>query len=312
MLLKISEIDSTAIVNCRHGDTDISGLAESIDSSGLQMPLGVCKLKDRYGLVYGFRRLSAIKSLGWSEVECRLVESNEVSDLLVLNLQENVAREGLNPMEEANALKRIIDSGADLEIVQSKLGWTKTLVTQRLALLEMTSVVKEALAESQITINQARAIDKFDEADHGELVEFASNGATTKQIREEAEILEQMRSRDDFDEDDLIDSSTEFEVSDEDDDLDEPFELLENSSNEEVDIDIYAASIKAALLDIASHAIQPDQMGNDDEYGATRANILAVDFTSLSYSEAVCLSNALTKIVGVDALNCWGKGNGPR
>ena len=310
MLLKISEIDSTAIVNCRHGDTATSGLAESIESSGLQMPLGVCKLKDRYGLVYGFRRLSAIKSLGWTEVECRLVESNEVSDLLVLNLQENVAREGLNPMEEANALKRIIDSGADLDVVQSRLGWTKTLVTQRLALLEMTSVVKDALAENQITINQARAIDKQAEEDHSELVEFASKGATTKQIREEAEILEQLRSRDDFDEDDPLDGSTEFDFDD--DDGDDDLETVGIPSNDEVDIDIYASSVQAALLDIAGHSIKADAMGNDDEYAATRANILAVNFSSLSYSEIVCLNNALIKICGVDALNCWGVGNGTR
>ena len=310
MLLKISEIDSTAIVNCRHGDTDISGLAESIESSGLQMPLGVCKLKDGYGLVYGFRRLSAIKSLGWTEVECRLVESNEVSDLLVLNLQENVAREGLNPMEEANALKRIIDSGADLDVVQSRLGWTKTLVTQRLALLEMTSVVKDALAENQITINQARVIDKQAEDDHSELVEFASKGATTKQIREEAEILEQLRSRDDFDEDDPLDGSTEFDFDD--DGGDDELETVGIPSNDEVDIEIYASSVQAALLDIAGHSIKADAMGNDDEYAATRANILAVNFSSLSYSEIVCLNNALIKICGVDALNCWGVGNGTR
>lgn len=309
MLLKISEIDSTAIVNCRHGDTDTSGLAESIESSGLQMPLGVCRLKDGYGLVYGFRRLSAIKSLGWTEVECRLVESNEVSDLLVLNLQENVAREGLNPMEEALALKRIIDSGADLDVVKARLGWTKTLVTQRLALLEMTSVVKDALAENQITINQARVIDKQAEDDHSELVEFASKGATTKQIREEAEILEQLRSRDDFDEDDPLDGSTEFDF---DDDSDDELETVGIPSNDEVDIEIYASSVQAALLDIAGHSIKADAMGNDDEYAATRANILAVNFSSLSYSEIVCLNNALIKICGVDALNCWGVGNGTR
>ena len=102
-----------------------------------------------------------------------------------MNLQENVSRQNLSPMEEAYAIKRIIDAGKSVNEFRVALGWSKTLITQRLALLDMTLEVQDALDRDSITVMQARAINDADHHHHETLIKMAEEGATVRAIKDE-------------------------------------------------------------------------------------------------------------------------------
>ena len=145
--IEIDNIKTNYIKNCRR-TVNIDDLKESIEATGLQMPIGVVELDGgSYGLIYGFRRYTAIKELGHASISCRVLESQSESDLLLLNLQENVTRKNLTVMEEARAIRTIVDKGGDVETFRKKLGWSKTIITQRLAIFNMPENIQESLFE---------------------------------------------------------------------------------------------------------------------------------------------------------------------
>ena len=115
MDIKLTDIKTDYIENCR-SDFDIDDLTSSIEATGQQVPVGVVDLANgSYGLVYGFRRYAAVTALGLDTISCRLIEELDHSNLLVINLQENITRQNLTYIEEAQAIQRIIDAGIDLK-----------------------------------------------------------------------------------------------------------------------------------------------------------------------------------------------------
>lgn len=298
--VQLSSIRTDYIENCRSENDGISELVESIKSTGLQIPLGVVELgEDDYGLVYGFRRYAALTEIGATSVAVKIVESSDTTDLYVINLQENVARSSLNPMEEARALKKIIDLGRDLEECRAALGWSKTICTQRLSLLDLSQKVQEALSDNKLSIKQARIVDEADEAHQDALIRLAEQGATVKSLLDESEILHDITREDPEERLELSDDEFELPV---DDDEDEDF--LEDIANDERKVlkEAEANLVKSTLLDCGAKAIKDSKA-----YFAFQVAVNCVEFDKLPDTQLAALVNAVNTLAGEFGLDAWGE-----
>ncbi|PWB38555.1 MAG: hypothetical protein C3F02_03175 [Parcubacteria group bacterium] len=133
-------------------------LAESIKQHGILQPLVVTREGDGYQLIAGERRLKAAEILGMSEVPV-IVKVVSNRDKLELSIIENIQRSDLNPLEEANSYKRLMDEfGLSLEAIANQVGKNISTISNSLRLLSLPIVIKEALSEGKITASHAKLI----------------------------------------------------------------------------------------------------------------------------------------------------------
>jgi len=136
------EIRISSISTPRHAVREVSGdikeLAESIRREGLIEPIVVRPKDGKMELVAGSRRLAACRLLGWRKIESRIVELDD-QEAFEMAIAENVARQTLNPLEEAKAFERYIRIngwGSETELA-SRIGKSKWYVSRRLRLLSL-------------------------------------------------------------------------------------------------------------------------------------------------------------------------------
>jgi ParB family chromosome partitioning protein len=141
----------------------IEELASSIKEKGVIQPLLVRKLKSGYQLIAGERRLRAAKSAGLREVPI-LIKEISGAELLEYSLIENLQREDLNPIEEAEAYKKLMkDFGYTQQKVAQVLGKNRATIANQLRLLKLPEMVKKSLAQGEITIGHARCLLSLNE-----------------------------------------------------------------------------------------------------------------------------------------------------
>jgi ParB/RepB/Spo0J family partition protein len=294
----INQITSADITNCRSSYEDVEDLVQSLDSTGQQMPIGVTVGQGGgFSLVYGFRRLHAAKQLGWDSIDARVIEHGSEADLLILNLQENVTRKNLTPIEEAHAIQRIMDAGKSEPEIRSALGFTKTLVTQRLALLGMSDAIQGALSEDGISVGQARAINEAPEEHQERLIDLAKSGATTKSIRQESDLLNDLAHSSFIQQEDYATAPESEEIQ-----IDPGTgEILSPASDVIEDTASLDPSIKASLLDIFATLLD-----NPDDLQQVAIAVKSVDFGALMTKDAVALDNALNIVNEASTYDTWG------
>lgn len=295
--IALREIKKDLITNCRNS-VNVEDLVESIGATGLQIPVGV-SINDQgeYGLVYGFRRFSACEQLGWESIPARIVSSQDQADLLVMNLQENVSRQNLSPMEEAYAIQRIINAGKSVDEFRAALGWSKTLITQRLALLDMTLELQDALNRDTITVMQARTINEADHNHHEALITLAEEGATVRSLKDEIDQINRVGNE----EEDLVLLTTDddlFVDDDDDDDYDCDITVEDRKAAAEANSNL----IKANLLDIGAKCLK-----DESAWFAYSVAINAIDFSKLPQGEIASLVNATQTLSGEYGLDAWGE-----
>jgi len=154
-------------------DSEINGLAESIRQNGLLQPLTVRKADEHYELIAGERRLRAVKMLGFSTVQCIIIDMTERNSA-VMALVENIQRKDLQFFDEAIALEKLIDFyGMTQEDAAMKLGKSQSTIANKLRLLKLSSVVRENICRYNLTERHARALLKLnDEQKQIEIVEI--------------------------------------------------------------------------------------------------------------------------------------------
>lgn len=145
-------------------ETALTELADSIRAQGLIQPIVVRKqAENHYEIIAGERRTRAAKIAGLTEVP---VVVKEVSDeaALAIALIENIQREDLNAIEEAQALKKL-QQQFDLthEAVAEAVGKSRSMVTNLMRLLQLDDRVQHALANSQLEMGHARALLALDQ-----------------------------------------------------------------------------------------------------------------------------------------------------
>jgi ParB family transcriptional regulator, chromosome partitioning protein len=140
-------------------------LAQSINANGVVQPLLVRRKGSRFELVAGERRWRAAQIAGLSRVP---VVIRNVSDdkVLELALIENIQREDLNPIEEARAYKRLIETvGLTQETVAERVGRDRSYVTNYLRLLRLPDDLQELLQAGRLSTGHARALLATDQVD---------------------------------------------------------------------------------------------------------------------------------------------------
>jgi ParB family transcriptional regulator, chromosome partitioning protein len=172
----------------RHFDeTALSALSESIRRHGLLQPLVVRRVAGRYELIAGERRLRAATRAGLEKIPV-IVREASANDRLELALIENVQRENLTPLEEADAFRHLIDErGLTQEEVAERVGKSRSAITNTLRLLGLPDVVKALLESGELTAGHARAVLAIEGVT--EQVTFAREIAARGMPKSEAERL---------------------------------------------------------------------------------------------------------------------------
>lgn len=139
-------------------------LAKSIEQNGIIQPILVRPVSDgSYQLIAGERRWRAARMAGLHEVPVTIREMTD-EEASVFALIENLQREDLNPVEEAEGLKSLIESyGFTQEEAADRVGKSRTAVTNTLRLLKLPSPVLQMLGDGKITAGHARALLGLDE-----------------------------------------------------------------------------------------------------------------------------------------------------
>jgi ParB family transcriptional regulator, chromosome partitioning protein len=161
MQVPVSQVSPNPRQPRTHFDSvELEELAASIREHGVLQPLIVSK-KDKgsgYLLIAGERRLQASIHAGLKTVPV-IVRQTTDQEQLLLALIENVQREDLNPLEEANAYHQLKEEfGLSHEEISSHVGKSRVAVTNTMRLLKLPKVVQTALVEEQITEGHARAL----------------------------------------------------------------------------------------------------------------------------------------------------------
>ena len=138
-------------------DGQLQELVDSIREKGILQPLMVRRKGDGYELIAGERRWRAAQKAGMKEVPI-LVKDVSESEMLELSLIENIQREDLNPIEEAEAFKRLMEQfHLTQEEISQKVGKDRATIANTIRLLKLPPEVKKSLAEGQISMGHARA-----------------------------------------------------------------------------------------------------------------------------------------------------------
>jgi ParB family transcriptional regulator, chromosome partitioning protein len=138
---------------------DIKELAYSISQRGLLQAIVVRTKGDHFEVVAGNRRLNACKSLGWRKIPCHIVELDD-REAFEVSLIENIQRQTMNPVDEANAFKKYVtDFGfGGVSQLAEKLGKSPSYVTKRIRLLGLPGDVLDSLINSTISPSTAEEL----------------------------------------------------------------------------------------------------------------------------------------------------------
>jgi len=136
----------------------LDGLARSVKSSGVIQPVVVRRAGDGYQLVAGERRWRAAGLAGLERIPAIVREATDVESL-ELALVENLLREDLNPLEEADAYQRLIaEFGWTQEELGDRVGRDRSSVANTLRLLKLPAVIQDDLRAGRLTMGHARAL----------------------------------------------------------------------------------------------------------------------------------------------------------
>jgi len=173
-------------------EEELADLARSIAENGLLQPLLVrpspAAGSDGYELVAGERRFRALTRLGWSEVPV-VVRPVDDRTLLVLALVENIQREALNPLEEAEGFQLLADEfGLTQGEIAEAVGRNRSTVANTLRLLRLPPSIRRYLEDGTLSMGHARALLAIE--DPGRLVELgrraAAEGWTVREVEARA------------------------------------------------------------------------------------------------------------------------------
>src|ERR671926_1247186 len=139
-------------------------LAQSIRANGIIQPLLVRRLStDKYQLVAGERRWRASQRAGLHRVPC-VVKDIPEDKMLELALIENIQRQELNAIEEAQAYKRLIETlGLTQEMVAQRVGRDRTFITNYLRLLRLPEDIQQLVEIEKLSTGHARALLGIDD-----------------------------------------------------------------------------------------------------------------------------------------------------
>jgi ParB family chromosome partitioning protein len=140
-------------------DDDQKKLIASVKQSGIIQPIVVRKAADKgYEIIAGERRWRAAQAAGLKEVPIVIREATDM-EAAAISLIENILREDLNPLEEANAYVTLIETfKLSQEEISNRAGKDRSTIANTVRLLKLPAKVKEALIEKKISAGHARCL----------------------------------------------------------------------------------------------------------------------------------------------------------
>lgn len=138
--------------------------AESIKEHGVIQPIIVKKSIKGYEIIAGERRTRASKMAGKETIPAIVRDFND-QDMMEIALVENIQRENLNPIEEAEAFAKIISSAnITQEEAAKKFGKSRSYITNLLGLLKLPETTKKYVSEGKISMGHARVLSKLSDS----------------------------------------------------------------------------------------------------------------------------------------------------
>jgi ParB family chromosome partitioning protein len=154
----------------------LADLAASIKAQGIMQPILVRETGDKLEIIAGERRWRASPLAGLQQVPV-LVREIPDEAALAMALIENIQRENLNPLEEANGIKRLIDEfGMTHQAAADAVGRSRTAVTNLLRLLNLARPVQELVMQGRIDMGHARALLSLEGAKQIAIAEQIAQG----------------------------------------------------------------------------------------------------------------------------------------
>jgi ParB family transcriptional regulator, chromosome partitioning protein len=173
---------------------NLEALAASITDHGVLQPILVTETLDGYRIVAGERRVQAARLAGLERIPAVI---RQLADLeqLELALVENVQREDLNPIEEANAFRQLHEEfGLTQDEIARQVGRARTTITNTLRLLELDEGVQAAVADGRLSEGHARALVGLPVVQQLQLVAaIVDSGLSVRQAEELARRLREPR-----------------------------------------------------------------------------------------------------------------------
>lgn len=142
----------------RFDEAELAELAASLKNQGVLQPILVRKDSKGYRIIAGERRWRAAEKAGLKEIPAIIREASD-AEAYELALVENIQRSDLNPLEEAEAFRRLVEERRlTQEQVADKVGKERSTVANALRLLSLPNEVKQLLADGDLDMGHARAI----------------------------------------------------------------------------------------------------------------------------------------------------------
>ncbi len=161
-------------------------LAESIKEHGIIQPLVVRKNGQKYELVAGERRWRAAQTINLKTVPA-IVREYDNAKMAEIALVENIQRHDLNPIEEAEGIKRLMSEfGFNQEQAAKKIGRSRTAVANILRMLNLPPDIQKAVSRETLTMGQVRPLLALENAEEQEKLALViiENGLSARAVEE--------------------------------------------------------------------------------------------------------------------------------
>jgi ParB family chromosome partitioning protein len=134
-------------------------LKDSIQEKGIIQPITVRRVNSHFELIAGERRLRAAIEVGLEKLPAYIMEVETKEEMLELAIVENVQRERLNPIEQANAYQRLLkECKLTQDEIAQKIGKDRSTITNMLRLLRLPKQIQKSVEEGVISVGHARTL----------------------------------------------------------------------------------------------------------------------------------------------------------
>ena len=194
--------------NPRKDIGDIEELTESIKKNGIMQNLTVIpgfyrmngqffKTDAEFTVIIGHRRLEAARAAGLEEVPCRIYEDLTESEQITTMLEENMQRNDLTPIEQADSFQLCLDLGETVDTISEKTGFAKSTIYHRLNIAKLDREIVEDVEDDpsfQITMKDYIELEKIKDIETRNKVLAASKNSNDLRFRADQEVKAQKRA----------------------------------------------------------------------------------------------------------------------
>lgn len=185
----------------------LEGLSQSIKQYGLLNPIVVTKKDDIYEIIAGERRYRASKLAGLDQIDA-IVRDIDKKDLDILSIVENIQREDLSALEEANAYQELAENyDMTQEAIGRTVGKSRSYIANTMRLLKLDEKTKTELENGNISSSQARTLLAIEDLDQraSSLDDFINKKTNIRKVEEKSKNKRKAKKQKSESKDDKLD-----------------------------------------------------------------------------------------------------------